>query len=61
IQAPESSAFDQLEKVTFQGTFEGPGSYGHLGGYRYQFNVNEVKTAVRVWKLNRKEMTRLRK
>lgn len=47
-------AFDQLEKVTFQGTFHGPGTYGHLGGYRYQFNVNEVKAAVRVWKLNRK-------
>jgi hypothetical protein len=52
---PKVKAFDQLEKVTFQGTFEGPGSYGHLGGYRYQFNVNEVKAAVRVWKLNRKQ------
>jgi hypothetical protein len=52
---PKVAAFDQLEKATFQGTFEGPGSYGHLGGYRYQFNVNEVKAAVRVWKLNPKE------
>ena len=52
---PKVKAFDQLEKVTFQGTFEGPGTYGHLGGYRYQFNVTEVKVAVRVWKLSRKE------
>ena len=52
---PKVAAFDQLEKVTFQGIFQGPGTYGHLGGYRYQFNVNEVKAAVRVWKLNRKE------
>jgi hypothetical protein len=51
---PKVAASDQLEKVTFQGTFQGPGTYGHLGGYRYQFNVNEVKAAVRVWKLNRK-------
>jgi hypothetical protein len=52
---PKRAAFDQLEKVTFQGTFQGPGTYGHLGGYRYQFNVNEIKAATRVWKLNPKE------
>lgn len=52
---PKVAAFDQLEKVTFQGTLQRPGTYGHLGGYRYQFNVNEVKAAERVWKLNRKE------
>ena len=52
---PKVKGFDQLEKVIFRGTFEGPGTYGHLGGYRYQFNVNEVKAAVRVWKVNRKE------
>jgi hypothetical protein len=52
---PKVKAFDQLEKVIFQGTFEGPGTYGHLGGYRYQFNVREIKSAVRLWKLNRKE------
>ena len=52
---PKVKAFDQLEKVTFRGTFEGPGTYGHLGGYRYQFNVHEVNSAARVWKLHGNE------
>jgi hypothetical protein len=28
-------AFDQLDRVTFEGTFTGPGSYGHLRRYGY--------------------------
>jgi hypothetical protein len=52
---PKVKRFDQLEKVTFQGTSEGPGTYGHLGSYTYRFNVDEVKAAVVVWKLSRKE------
>jgi hypothetical protein len=53
---PKVKAFDQLEKVTFQGLFEGrEKAYGHLSGYRFRFIVTEVKAATRVWKLNPKE------
>ena len=53
---PRVTAFDQLVKVTFRGTFSGAGHrYGHENGYAFQFVVAEVKSAKRVWKLNSRQ------
>ena len=35
-----------IADITVRGVFVGPGSYGHLGGYRYKFIIREVRNTV---------------
>jgi len=35
-----------IANITVRGVFEGPGTFGHQGGYRYKFAVKEVGNTV---------------
>ena len=39
-----------LVNVTLNGVFVGPGSYGHLNGYRYRFTAEKVENVAVVYK-----------
>ncbi len=44
--------FDSLYRVRIRGVFVGKqGHYGHLNGYPYQFLIQEILSAKRVWQI----------
>jgi hypothetical protein len=39
-----------IVNITLHGVFEGPGSYGHLNGYKYRFTADKVENMAVVYK-----------